>query len=42
MTRASDPQISFADLEFINQGIQLEPTLQAISEFIDKNSKLVE
>jgi transposase, IS5 family len=42
MTRASDPQISFADLEFINQGIKLEPALQAISEFIDKNSKLVE
>lgn len=42
MTRATDPQISFADLEFLNQGITLDPTLQAISDFIDEHPKLVE
>lgn len=42
MTRASDPQLSFADLEFINQGVRLEPLLQAISRFIDEHAELVE
>jgi IS5 family transposase len=42
MTRAADPQISFADLEFINQGISLDPTLQAISDFIDDQPDILE
>lgn len=42
MTRASDPQLSFADLEFLNQGVQLEPMLRAISRFIDEHAELVE
>ena len=42
MTRASNPQISFADLEFVNQGVKLEPMLQAISGFIDEHAELVE
>lgn len=42
MTRASDPQISFADLEFLNQGVKLEPLLRAISQFIDEHAELVE
>jgi transposase, IS5 family len=42
MSRATDPQISFADLAFITQGIQLEPTLQAIAEFLDTHAGLVE
>lgn len=42
MTRASDPQISFADLEFVNQGVKLEPVLRAISKFIDEHAELVE
>jgi transposase, IS5 family len=39
--RTTDPQISFADLEFINQGIQLNATLQAISDFIEEHLQLV-
>lgn len=35
-------QISFADLEFYNQGVRLEPMLQAISDFIDKHGHLVD
>ena len=35
MTRTRDPQLSFADLEFLNQNVRLEPVLQAISNFID-------
>jgi IS5 family transposase len=42
MTRAIDPQISFADLEFISQGVQLDPILQAISDFIDQHGEIVE
>jgi IS5 family transposase len=42
MTRATDPQISFADLEFIQQGISLDLILQAISNFIDEHAQIVE
>jgi len=42
MTRALDPQWSFADLEFLNQSVQLDPLLAAISEFIDCHGALVE
>lgn len=39
--RTTDPQVTFADLEFINQGIQLDAILQAISDFIDQHLELV-
>jgi IS5 family transposase len=42
MTRASISQISFADLKFRDQGVHLEPMLQAISDFIDKHGHLVD
>lgn len=42
MTRASDPQISFSDLELLLQGVKLDPILQAISEFIDGHAELIE
>lgn len=42
MTRASIPQISFADLEFLDQGVRLEPMLQAISDFIDRHGHLID
>jgi IS5 family transposase len=42
MTRATPPQISFADLEFLAQNITLDPVLQAISNFIDQHQTLVE
>jgi len=41
MTRAADPQFSFADLEFLNQGVQLDPLLQAISNLIDSHGELI-
>lgn len=40
--RTDDPQTSFADLEFIRQGVHLDPLLQKISDFIDVHSELVE
>ena len=42
MSRTRDPQWSFADLEFLSQNIQLEPVLEAISDFIDEHAELVE
>ncbi len=42
MTRTRDPQLSFADLEFLSQNVKLEPVLQAISNFIDEHAELVE
>ena len=39
MTRAQDPQFSFADLEFIHQGVQMEPVLQTISDFITEHAE---
>ncbi len=41
MSRAIDPQISFADVTFIEQGIQLEPILKAIAAFLDAHTSLV-
>lgn len=42
MTRIADPQPSFADLEFIHQGIQLDPILQGIAGFLDQHADCVE
>ena len=42
MTRLTIPQISFADLEFLGQGVRLEPVLQETSGFIDEHPELVE
>ncbi|MFH1011037.1 MAG: ISNCY family transposase [bacterium] len=42
MTRSTISQISFADLEFLCQGVRMEPMLQAISDFIDRHGHLVE
>ena len=42
MTRATSAQFSFADLEFIDQGVRLDPMLQAISDFMDSHGHLVE
>src|SRR6202047_2994003 len=40
--RAPDPQLSFADLEFIKQGVRLEPILKAIADFLDQHGAIVE
>jgi transposase, IS5 family len=42
MTRAIDPQISFADLALHRQGVRLDPILQAISDLIEDHPELVE
>ena len=42
MTRAIDPQISFADLAFRSQAVRLDPILQAISDLIEDRPELVE
>ena len=41
MTRQRDPQVSFADLEFLTQGIDLDPILKGISHFLDDHPKIV-
>src|SRR6266704_2811754 len=35
--RSLPPQLSFADLELQFQGVQLDPSLRAISEFLDQH-----
>jgi IS5 family transposase len=42
MTRSTSSQITFADLEFLVQGVRLEPMLQAISDFIDGHGHLID
>ena len=42
MTRTTTPQISFADLEFLRQGVCLDPVLQLISTFLDQHGYLIE
>jgi IS5 family transposase len=42
MSRAAASQISFADLEFMNQRVHLEPTLRAIADFLDTHAALVD
>jgi transposase-like protein DUF772 len=42
MSRVTKPQVSFADLEFMEQGIFLEPHLQAISDFLDEHEEMIE
>jgi IS5 family transposase len=41
MTRVAAPQFSFADLEFLTQGIDLDPILRGISNFLDGHPKIV-
>lgn len=40
--RADTPQISFADVAFLSQGVHLDPLLEKISGFIDKHPELAE
>jgi IS5 family transposase len=42
MTRISDPQINFADLEFLAQGVELDPLLNRISEFLNDQPTIIE
>jgi IS5 family transposase len=42
VSRILDPQFSFADLELRRQGVELDPPLRGIAEFLDQHSTLVE
>jgi ABC-type transporter Mla subunit MlaD len=42
VSRSATPQVTFADWEFLQQGIVLEPALQAVSDFLDDHDELVE
>jgi transposase, IS5 family len=42
MGRTREPQISFADVEFRQQGIFLDPILQTICDFLDQQSEMIE
>lgn len=39
--RPAARQVSFADLEFLQQGVELAPTLKAIAAFLDQQSAIV-
>jgi len=42
MSRAPNRQVSFADLEFHQQGIFLPPVRQTISDFLDEHEEMIE
>lgn len=40
--RVANPQISFADLEFMSQGVELDPVLARIADFMEEHSELID
>jgi IS5 family transposase len=42
MPRTRDRQFDFADLAFRQQGVELDPILQTISDFLDDHDELIE
>jgi IS5 family transposase len=42
MARSAQPQISFADVVFTQQGVFLDPILQTISDFLDQHQEMIE
>ena len=40
--RTTAPQFSFADLEFLTQGVKLEPALKAIADFLAQHGDMVQ
>ena len=42
MARAAARQISFSDIELMRQGVRLEPLLEAISKFLDRQHEMIE
>jgi IS5 family transposase len=42
VSRAANPQISFADWELLRQGLVMEPLLQAIADFLDDHAEMIE
>jgi IS5 family transposase len=42
VARVAARQMSFADIELMRQGVRLEPLLQAICDFLDRQGALIE
>ena len=42
MSRLADRQLGFADWELLQQGLVLEPVLQAIADFLDQHAEMIE
>ena len=42
MTRAAHHQFTFADLEFIRQGVDMDENLKKISDFLDTQPEVLE
>src|SRR5438309_2521842 len=42
MTRMADPQVSFADLAWQSLGLQLDPVLQEVSDFLEDHAEILE
>ena len=42
MSRVAEPQVSFADVEFSQQGICLDPVLQIISDLLAEQGEMIE
>ena len=42
MARATTRQVTFADFELLLQGVQLDPTLQAICDLLDENREVLD
>src|SRR5437016_13172393 len=40
--RADNPQISFADLEFVNKGMEMDPVLKQISAYVAQHPEWIE
>jgi transposase, IS5 family len=42
VSRTAERQVSFADWELMRQGLRLEPLLQAISDFLENQTDMIE
>jgi len=42
VSRAANPQMSFADWELMRQRLFMEPVLQAIADFLDEHAEMIE
>ena len=42
MARTAEPQISFAEVEFMQQGVFLDPVFQTISDFLEQHEAMIE
>jgi len=42
VARTAEPQISFAEVEFMQQGVFLDPVFQTISDFLEQHEAMIE